>query len=172
MRAPNFGKQYQSETDEELLRLAAESEQLAPEALDSLRNELARRRISHQSDSDALGRGEVERSAIERALNVAAAFPRLSGFVDRIKDWRQYRHQTGEWPLFSIGTYFLNLAAAIIGLIVIVWYGARQHWSKPKVVVIFLLLAFGDGLFLDWLLDRIRLREIQQHRRTRRKRGT
>jgi len=45
MKVEDFAKEYQAKTDDELLRLAAHSEQLTPEASTSLSRELARRGI-------------------------------------------------------------------------------------------------------------------------------
>ncbi len=81
--------------------------------------------------------------------------------------WRKYRHQTGEWPLRSIAFSFLHLLFEIATLVLIVWYGVQHGWSKGIFLLIVLPLITVDVLVSNWLQNRIRLYEIEHHRRAR-----
>ena len=66
MEIQNFAEEYQSKTDDELLRLALDSEQLTPEADTALNDELARRRIDKNEQLQAFIEQEEQRKEEQR----------------------------------------------------------------------------------------------------------
>jgi len=166
METLDFRKQYEAMTDDELLNLARDSDQLSPEGRNSLDSELSRRGI---------GRDEIDeynqdrsRHKGDKKYNPQAAyslFPSLRRIRATLDDWRKYRHQTGEWPRRSIAFYFLHLLLEIAALLLIVWYSVQHSWSKGIFLVIVLPLITVDVLASGWLQKRIRLSEIERHRR-------
>jgi hypothetical protein len=89
MQIQELAKSYQTKTDEELLQLAAHSEQLTPEAHSFLTSELARRRIDTTEYLEAhTDEGEKART---RGLSLPA-YPRgVAEFVEEVL--RVYRGQ-------------------------------------------------------------------------------
>jgi hypothetical protein len=67
VEAQDFGKEYQSKTDEELLRLELVSEQLTPEAKEALKGELSRRLISGTNRLSVFREQESRRKAEQAA---------------------------------------------------------------------------------------------------------
>jgi hypothetical protein len=65
MEIQDFAKEYQSKTDEELLRLELVSEQLTPQANDALRGELSRRLINGTTRLSAFREQETQRQTEE-----------------------------------------------------------------------------------------------------------
>ncbi len=61
MDIQDFVKEYQSKTEEELLRLELVSEQLTPEAIAALQGELARRQINGTDRLSAFRKQEAQR---------------------------------------------------------------------------------------------------------------
>jgi len=168
METLDFRKQYEAITNEELLNLAMDSEQLNPEARNWLDSELSRRGI---------GRGKIHEYSQDRSRRKGAGkynpraayslFPSLRRIRATLDDWRKYRHQTGEWPRRSITFYFVHLLVEIAALIVIVWYSVLHSWSKGIFLVIALPLITVDVLVSSWLQNRIRLSEVGRHRHAR-----
>jgi hypothetical protein len=100
----DFDGQYRSMTDDELLNVARDSQDLTPEARNSLNGELSRRRIN----SGEVSKYENEQSNDTRdeKFNLEAAYslwPTLRRIRRTVRDWKHYRHETGEWPRRSIG---------------------------------------------------------------------
>jgi hypothetical protein len=86
-------------TDDELLNVARDSQHLTPEARNSLNAELSRRRIT----SGQISKYEDEQASdnSDKTFNHESAYlmwPALGRIRDTIRDWKQYRNQTGEWP--------------------------------------------------------------------------
>jgi len=138
METLDFRKQYEAMTNEELLNLAMDSEQLSPEARNSLDSELSRRGI---------GRGKIHEYSQDRTrhkgdgkYNPQAAyslFPSLRRIRATLDDWRKYRHQTGEWPRRSVAFYFVRLLVEIAALILIVWYGVLHDGQEEYSSLLF-----------------------------------
>ena len=167
MNTADLDKRYRSMNDGELLALAAEPDQLTPEAQISLKNELAWRRINPQNLSKELQQEVKARNSLERQWNPRAIYffiPELKWLVARIKDWKHYKSQTGAFPILSIFAYALHLVIALFGMALIVWYAVGHHWSTWMFLGILLPLALVDVYLSDWLLGKIRINEITRHR--------
>ncbi len=82
MQIQDLAKSYQTKTDEELLQLAASSEQLTPEAHSALTSELARRRIGLTESLEAHA-DEVEK-ARTRGLSPPSHPGGVSEFVEEV----------------------------------------------------------------------------------------
>ena len=162
-----FDEQYRSMTDDELLNVARDSQHLTPEARNSLNCELSRRRIG----SGQIRNYEREQSSSqENKFNpetVYSRWPGLRRIRDTVNGWKQYRHQTGEWPRRSIGFYVLHLLIELAVLVFIIWYRAQHGWSKGMFIVIALLLVTVDVCVSNWLQNKIRSSEIRRYRHAR-----
>jgi len=163
----DFGEQYRSMTDDELLNVARDSQDLTPEARNSLNGELSRRRIS----SGELSKYDTQSNDTkDKKFNLETAYslwPTLRWIRETVRDWKQYRHETGEWPRRSIVFYFLHLAVEFAALLLIVWYSVQHGWSKGTFIVIVILLVTADAFLSNWLQNKIRLSEIMRYRHPR-----
>lgn len=166
---PDFDEQYRSMTDGELLNVARDVQDLTPEARNSLNGELSRRRISRGQVSEYENRQSHDTK--DKKFNPEAAYslwPTLRWIHETIRDWKQYRHQTGEWPRRSIAFYFSHLAVEFVTLVIIIWYGAHHGWSKGSFIIVLILLVTADTFLSNWLQNKIRLSEITRYRHPRR----
>lgn len=154
-----------SKSDEELLRLEVELEQLTPEAQVQLHTELAKRGIREARREDFPAENNQTRTETTEGSKITLLFPSLRGLAETLRDWKRYKDQTGEWPAFSI------IASAVHGIMLfscaafLVWFGFQHHWSGTRFLVIVLLLALPGVILWDWVQKRIRLREIRKHRK-------
>jgi hypothetical protein len=163
----DFDEQYRSMTDDELLNVAEDSQDLTPEARNSLKGELARRRLGI---SEVSKYQKEQSDYTEEKFNPEAAYsfwPALGRVRDTIRDWKQYRHQTGEWPHRSIKFYFLHLVVELGLLLLTICYSVLRGWSKGTVIVLLILLVTVDVFVANWLQNKIRLSEIARYRHAR-----
>ena len=164
----DFDQRYRGMTDDELLNVARDSQHLTPETRNSLNGELSRRRIA----TGELRKYENEQGEdTDKKFNLESAYslwPALGRTRGTIADWKQYRHQTGEWPRRSISFYFLYVVVELAVLLLIVWYSVQHGWSKGTVIIVFVLVITADVLLANWLQNKIRLSEITRYRHARR----
>ena len=76
--------QYQAKTDEELLRLLVELEQLTPEAQVQLHTELAKRRISEARREDFRAEKNQTRTDTTEGSKITLLFPSLRRVVGQV----------------------------------------------------------------------------------------
>src|SRR6202023_2301671 len=157
--------QYQTKTDEELLRLVVELEQLTPEAQVQLHTELAKRGISEARREDFRSEKNQTRTETTEGSKITLLFPSLRRLAETLRDWKRYKGQTGEWPALSIIAYAVHGIMLFNSAAFLVWFGFQHNWSKTRFLVIVLLLALPEVISWDWVQKRIRLREIRKHRK-------
>jgi hypothetical protein len=127
---PDIETRYRAMGDGELAALATEPVQLTAEAQASLTRELARRRINPSRLTEELRGEEEARNGRERRWNPGAIYSFVPGskvFVARIRDWRTYKRQTGEYPILSIVAYALHVVIAFFIFVGLVWFAAGRH---------------------------------------------
>jgi len=141
MEIQDLAKQYQSMTDEELLRLELASEELTPEATVALRGELAKRQINGTDRLSAFRKEETHRQT-EQASDPGRLFSIYSIGRSRFGKGRyDYNSETGMerftttvfivvfyFPLIPTGTYLAERK--------------RGFFSNP--------ITFLERLPLDW----------------------
>ena len=157
--------QYQAKTDEELLRLVVELEQLTPEAQVQLHTELAKRGSSEARREDFRSEKNQARTETTEGSKITLLFPSLRRLAETRRDWKRYKGQTGEWPALSIIADAVHGIMLFSGAAFLVWFGFQHNWSKTRFLVIVLLLALPEVILWDWVQKRIRLREIRKHRK-------
>jgi len=166
METVDFDQRYRTKTNEELMELALDSDDLSPEARDSLNNALSKRRIE-KNDIDEYREQKKQERESDKNWNPKTAYslwPSLGRIRATLNDWKKYRHQTGKWPLLTIAFYFVHLLMELVGLALIVWYSVQRGWSKGKFLLVILPLILVDVLISDWLAGKIRLLEITRYR--------
>jgi hypothetical protein len=162
---------YRAMDDGELAALAAQPDELTTDAQASLARELASRRINLSKLSDELREEVRARNGRERLWNPGAIYSFVPGskvLVAKIKDWRTYKRQTGQYPILSIVAYAFHVAIALFIFVGLVWYAVGHHWSRWGLAGAFLFLASVEGYLSDRLLGEMRLREIARYRSRRR----
>jgi hypothetical protein len=157
-----LARHYVALADEELLRLALKSEQLAPEAQVQLKVEMARRGIDSPGRLDEL---RLEEDRI--AFDPKQYSKRGSGFGAALRNWARYHRQTGEWPVLSVVAYviqgFVFLSCALLLVKVAVIHG----WSGTRFVLVLAAVLVPEVCVWDRVQKRIRLKELRRYRSTR-----
>ncbi len=167
MEIRDLAAQYQTQSDEELLQLALDPQQLTPEANALLRAELAKR---HIHTDDRFNEFRVEKQQHEeqdRSSKRASLFPTITRATKTIRDWRQYRRRAGTWPILSIAGHVLHFAALLGVIAFMVWYGVGHNWSKPTLLLVSLPVILVEGVLWDSFRKGIRLRELVSYRNRR-----
>jgi hypothetical protein len=165
MAMQELESQYQAKSDEELLRLEVELEQLTPEAQVRLHTELAKRGISKARREDFPAEKNQTRTGTTEGPKITLLFPSLRRLAETLRDWKRYKGQTGEWPALSIIAYAVHGIMLFGCAAFLVWFGFRRNWSGTRFLVIVLLLALPEVILWDWVQKSIRLREIRKHRK-------
>jgi hypothetical protein len=161
MQIEELSREYQIKTDDELLRLALDPQQLTPEANFALTNELAKRRI-HSTERLSVFREEEERRKMEVNRNPGALFfiPHFGVGRKRLgKADYSYRSETGMeqfkttvfvvlfWLLLiPTGTYrverkrgFLSNEMTFMEKLPLDWMQVFRVWIVAAVILIALI---------------------------------
>jgi hypothetical protein len=168
MEMQDLIKQYEIKTDEELLRLALDLEQLTPEATTALNNELAKRRIESTQRLNVL-RAEKEHREAEQRKNPGSLFvfhPYGIGRKRFGKAGYEYSSETGMerfkttvfivlfWlPLLPTGTYFVERKKEFLSSEMTVLERLPLDWEQ--VLKVWIVVA-GTLLCLIWVLRLLR----------------
>jgi protein-S-isoprenylcysteine O-methyltransferase Ste14 len=69
-----------------------------------------------------------------------------------LRDWQEFRRQTGKWPKLSILTYVISLAGWIAIVILFLRYADRHSWSsgQTKLMATAILLPTVVSFVLFW----------------------
>jgi hypothetical protein len=89
----------------------------------------------------------------------------LRDWAATIRKWKQFRQQTGKWPLFSIVASLLHTIVLVVGGVFLIWYGDEQGWSKNRFALILLGALLPFVFVWAWLHDKIYLSELRRARR-------
>jgi hypothetical protein len=160
----DLARHYEVQTDDQLLRLRQESDELTPEARGQLFRELQKRKLSARPKDDFRAQSEAEPQLSEK---VSVLFPSLRGLVATLKDFSRYRRQTGEWPLLSVAVHLAH-GIVFLGCVGwILWFGLGHNWSGTRLILVFILLISIDVVAENWIERKVRLRELRKFRRNR-----
>ncbi len=169
MEMQDLIKQYEIKTDEELLRLALDSEQLTPEATAALNNELVKRRIDGTERLNVF-RAEKEHCEAEQGKTPGSLFVVHAYGIVRQRFGKadyEYSSETGMerfkttvfivlfWlPLLPTGTYFVERKKEFLSSDMRVLERLPLDWEQVLKVWI---IAAGSLLCLIWILRLLRL---------------
>lgn len=163
MEIQNLAEEYRSKTDEELLRLAADQQQLTPEANAVLNDEFARRRIN-DSELKAF-RDEEEQQKQEQNRNPGKLFVlhaygigrKRFGKAERIYDpeTRMERFKTTVFvvlfwlPVIPTGTFLVERKRAffsndmtVLERLPLDWEQVLRVWVVASAVLLVLIWVF------------------------------
>jgi hypothetical protein len=164
MDIQNLTEEYQSKTDEELLRLAMHTDQLTPEADVALKNELAKRRINDKDRLEVFASRE-ERNKIEADKDPGKLFLIHSYGIGRKRfgkaeysydpETKMERFKTTVFvvvfwlPLIPTGTYlverrreFLSNEMTVLEKVSLDWEQILKVWVVAAGIILALLWAF------------------------------
>jgi hypothetical protein len=157
----DFTKEYQSKTDDELLRLELVSEQLTPEANDALKGELSRRLINGTDRLSAFREQESQRKT-EQAANPGRLFSIYSIGRRRFgKAGYVYNSETGMerftttvfvvllyFPFIPTGTYLAERKRGFFSNPITFLEKLPLDWEQVLKVWV---VAAGSALALIWI---------------------
>lgn len=149
METDQFAQQYATETDDQLVQLAAEKEQLTPEARLQLVRELEKR--------------GVDPSTFDRKHSAAEAVLGRNNLTRR--DWQQFR-RTGEWPILSGFAFVGQWIVLLGGVMALVIFGANR-FPKVQFTVVVGLWVVVAGVLSDRIKRAIRFKELRSYRERR-----
>jgi hypothetical protein len=147
MPIEDLSKLYQNKTDEELLQLATDREQLTPEAYSVLTGELTRRRIEVREPAPAT-ESEPEKEADNRGLSLPTYPRRVGEFVEEVLS--VYR---GHFWVFIK----LMAPAVVVGYMAVfltqneVREIARQGLLSHRTDFVGMRLVACAGYFVSWM---------------------
>lgn len=163
METADLFSNYRSRSDDELIQLAEDMDDLGPEARTVLAAELSKRGIgSGEISRYRANKEQIQKEERQQKLN--SMFPSLRGIRARLADWRTFRQNTGQWPRLSIIFYVAHAAVAIAVLLAGVWYGVEYVGSKYIALALLMPIIIVDAVLSDWAERTIRLRELSQFR--------
>jgi hypothetical protein len=161
MEIQDFAREYQSKTDEELLRLELVSEQLTPEANDALKGELSRRLINGTDRLSAFREQEARRQT-EQARDPGRLFSVYSFGRSRFgkaryvynSETRMERFTTTVFivlfyfPLIPTGTYLADRKREFLSTQITFLEKFPLDWEQVLKVWV---VAAGSLLALIWV---------------------
>ncbi len=100
----------------------------------------------------------------EYLMGILSIVDNLKRGAATVRKWKQFRHQTGEWPLLSITFSFFQNILLVLGMIFLIWYSAEHHWSKNRLGLVGLAAVLPFILVWGSLQDKIWLEEIRRAR--------
>ena len=157
-----LARHYAAMADEELLRLALKSEQLAPEAQVQLEVEIARRGIDSPGRLDEF---RLEEARI--AFDPKKYSKRGSGFGAALRNWARYQRQTGEWPFHSVVAYVIQAFVFLSCALLLFKIAVRDVWSGTRFLLVLAAVLVPELCLWDRVQKRIRLKELRRYRSTR-----
>lgn len=167
MEFQELAEQYRAKSDEELLRLALDSQQLTTEANSLLQVELSKRHINTHERVDEFRTEHLQPEEQDKSAKRASLFPTVTRALETLRDWRRYRRRTGVWPVLSMVGQVLHFAAWLGVIAFMVWYSVEHKWSKTTSLLATLAVILAEMLLWDTIRKRIRLREILAYRNRR-----
>jgi hypothetical protein len=139
MEIDELAQSYRVKTEDELLRLKVESDQLTPEAREQLNRELDRRGINIvQGVDDPWRDTRLETGNRRGSDRLYALFPSLRPLFATLRDWKQYKSTTGKWPAASIGFYVVHGIFLLGWAASFIWFAVVHEWSRTKTILIIL----------------------------------
>jgi drug/metabolite transporter (DMT)-like permease len=88
----------------------------------------------------------------------------IIGIAATLRKWKEFRHQTGQWPVLSIAAALFGITVFVGGVGFLIWYSGQHQWSKNRFALI--LIAAGLAFVLGWgrVQDKIYLGERRRAR--------
>lgn len=157
--SPELARQYQALTDDELLRLELDAEQLATEAQVQLKAELAKRGIDSPKHREEF-RAEERQATMEPKQYSSKG----SGVVATVRDWQEYRGRTGEWPIYSMIASVTQGIVLLSCLLFVVVFSVKHHWPKTKFFLVLGSLLLAELWLWDRIQKKLRLNELKGYR--------
>lgn len=145
---------YASKTDEELLHLAAELDQLTMEAQSALRGEMARRGLSFEAVTRLVAPGsrvEVPIATSKPPINPPTALP-IGAFFEHV--FRIYRQHLWTFVAFTFLAVLIGSAAVIVTqqqVRQIAQDATSPWWATLNTTFLEIILTSASGWVLSWI---------------------
>jgi hypothetical protein len=93
----------------------------------------------------------------------------LRDWAATIRKWKEFRRETGTWPLLSIVASSLHTMGYVVGVVFLIWYSEKHRWSNNHFALILLVVLLPYVFVWAWFQNKIYLSEL---RRARSQRGS
>jgi len=84
---------------------------------------------------------------------------------ETLRDWREYKQATGQWPLLSIAVHLANFIILVVIIISLAFYGSSQDWSHWRILGAAALILIPYFVLWSWIDNKVKLNEIRNRRR-------
>ncbi len=88
----------------------------------------------------------------------------LRDWAATIRKWKEFRQQTGTWPLFSIVASSLHTLGFLVGGVFLIWYAEEHRWSNNHFALVLLVVLLPYVFVWAWLQNKIYLGEVRRAR--------
>src|SRR5690348_7389293 len=88
----------------------------------------------------------------------------LRDWAATLRKWREFRQETGTWPLLSIVASLLHAMSLVVGGGYLIWYAGEHNWSKNHFALILCVVLLPYVLVWAWLQNKIYIGEVRRAR--------
>jgi hypothetical protein len=81
-----------------------------------------------------------------------------------LRKWKQFKQQTGEWPVISIAASVFGITAFVAAGGFLIWYSGEHHWSNSVFALVLIAFGLPFALTWGWIQDKIHLAETRRAR--------
>ena len=105
----------------------------------------------------------------KRKFDSATRFPTFSSMYREgrktVRWWTSFRHQTGDWPWFSIVIHFMNWVVVLIGGGFLIWWAGERHLSRWQFIGIVLSVLIPYTIIESWAKRKVKLSYLRNSRK-------
>jgi hypothetical protein len=88
----------------------------------------------------------------------------LRDWAATVRKWKEFRLETGTWPVFSIVASTLHTLSLVVGGAFLIWYSGEHRWSNNHFALVLLVVLLPYMFVWAWLQNKIYLSEVRRAR--------
>jgi hypothetical protein len=88
----------------------------------------------------------------------------LRDWAATIRKWKEFKQETGTWPLFSIVASTLHTLGFLVGGAFLIWYSGEYRWSNNHFALILLVVLLPYVFVWAPIQNKIYLGEVRRAR--------
>jgi hypothetical protein len=88
----------------------------------------------------------------------------LRDWAATVRKWKEFRQETGTWPLLSILASSLHTMGFVVGVLYLIWYSEKHRWTTNHFTLILVAVSVPYVFVWAWLRDKIYGAEIRRAR--------
>lgn len=97
-------------------------------------------------------------------MNLYSITSSLRDWAATIRKWKEFKQETGTWPLFSIVASTLHTLGFLVGGVFLIWYSGQHRWSNNHFALILLVMVLPYVFLWASLQNGIYLGEVRRAR--------